>query len=82
TRTPDGRGAYNHFQNGSIYWSSTTGAHAVRGAVRDAWAARGWEAGALGFPTGAQRTAGDAVEQDFQGGTLVVRADGSSTVRR
>jgi uncharacterized protein with LGFP repeats len=39
------------FQLASIYWSSTTGAHAVRGEVRSAWWARGGITGPLGYPT-------------------------------
>ena len=49
--TPDGVGRYVHFQGGSIYWTAATGAHVIRGAVRDAWAAQGWERGRLGYPT-------------------------------
>lgn len=50
--TPDGIGAYNHFSNnGSIHWSPTTGAHEVRGAIRNKWAEHGWEGGRLGYPT-------------------------------
>ena len=30
--TPDGFGRFNHFQNGSIYWTPDTGAHEVHGA--------------------------------------------------
>ena len=37
-RTPNGRGAYNVFQRGSIYWSPSTGVHPVYGAIGDAWA--------------------------------------------
>jgi uncharacterized protein with LGFP repeats len=48
--TPDGRGLFQHFQRGSIYWSPATGAHTVGGAVRDRWAALGWENGSLGYP--------------------------------
>jgi hypothetical protein len=40
-----------HFSNASIYWSPATGAHEVHGAIRDAWAARHWENGPLGYPT-------------------------------
>jgi hypothetical protein len=47
--TPDGVGRFNHFTNGSIYWSSTTGAHPVSGAIRDAWSRDGWENG-HGYP--------------------------------
>ncbi len=49
--TPDGIGRYNHFQGGSIYWSPSTGAHCVYGAIRDKWAALGWERSWLGYPT-------------------------------
>lgn len=38
-----------HFQGGSIYWSPTTGAHSVSGAIQDKWAATGWETN-LGYP--------------------------------
>jgi hypothetical protein len=44
TTTPDGSGAYNRFQTGSIYWSAWTGAHEVHGPIRDEWAALGSEA--------------------------------------
>jgi hypothetical protein len=50
TVTPDGIGRYNHFQNGSIYWSPTTGAHEVHGSIRAEWARRGWEQSGLGYP--------------------------------
>ncbi|WTW95901.1 hypothetical protein OG216_22080 [Streptomycetaceae bacterium NBC_01309] len=48
--TPDGRGRFNHFQGGSIYWTPWTGAHEVHGAIRDKWAQLGWERGVLGYP--------------------------------
>ncbi|MDP9883485.1 uncharacterized protein with LGFP repeats [Sinomonas atrocyanea] len=54
TKSPDGIGAYNHFSGSggaSIYWSPTTGAHSVQGAIRSNWAASGWERGPLGYPT-------------------------------
>ncbi|KZB85230.1 PQQ-dependent sugar dehydrogenase [Amycolatopsis regifaucium] len=55
--TPDGVGRYNHFPNwpgtlqSSIYWTMSTGAHPVYGRIRVKWAALGWEAGPLGYPT-------------------------------
>jgi uncharacterized protein with LGFP repeats len=49
--TPGGTGAFNHFQRGSVYWSPGTGAHEVRGAIRETWSRLGWEQSALGFPT-------------------------------
>ena len=48
--TPDGRGRYNHFQGGSVYWTPQTGAHEVHGLIRSRWAALGWERSALGYP--------------------------------
>ena len=56
---PDGRGRFTHFRTmallgdpeASIYWTPTTGAHELRGAIRAAWAAGGFERGPLGYPT-------------------------------
>ncbi|SEO61350.1 RHS repeat-associated core domain-containing protein [Trujillonella endophytica] len=65
-------GCYNHFAgNGSIFWSPTTGAHDVQGAIRSAWAATGWEAGWLGFPTGDPVSVAGGGRSDFQGGNIV-----------
>jgi uncharacterized protein with LGFP repeats len=66
-----GGGCGQHFQNGSIYWSPRSGAHDVRGGIRTAWAASGWERGRFGYPTG-ERTpvAGGRFTQTFQHGRL------------
>ena len=48
--TPDGRGRFNHFEGGSIYWTPQTGAHEIHGAIRDKWASMGWERSFLGYP--------------------------------
>jgi uncharacterized protein with LGFP repeats len=59
--TPDTIGRYNHFSgNASIYWSPATGAHAIGGAIRDKWAAFGWETN-LGYPTTDETTGPDGV---------------------
>ncbi|PPK95986.1 LGFP repeat-containing protein [Kineococcus xinjiangensis] len=63
-------GAFTAFQGGSIYWSPTTGAHVVRGALRGAWGSLGWEGGRLGFPRSGEYPVPGGVRQDFQGGTL------------
>ena len=70
TRAPDGDGAYNAFQGGSIYWSPWTGprGHVVRGAIRDAWASRGWELGRIGYPTSSEYDIPGGKRQDFQRG--------------
>ncbi|MCW2713143.1 MAG: SpoIID/LytB domain, partial [Frankiales bacterium] len=46
----DGTGRYNHFQHGSIYWTPSTGAWSVRGAIHASWARLGYERSALGYP--------------------------------
>jgi uncharacterized protein with LGFP repeats len=54
TGTPDGVGRFNHFQNGSIYYTPWYGTFAVATVIRDAWAAWGWERGCLGYPVADQ----------------------------
>lgn len=80
TATPDGVGRFNHFramQNGkpeaSIYWTPTTGAHEVYGAIRDRWARRGWERSSLGYPLEEERDRADGPgrAQRFQHGRIV-----------
>jgi uncharacterized protein with LGFP repeats len=52
TGTPDGVGRFNHFaNNGSIYWTPSTGAWSIHGAIRAKWASMGWELSVLGYPT-------------------------------
>lgn len=64
-------GASQRFQGGQIHWSARTGAHATGGAIQDAWAARGWENGWLGYPTSEEvRTADGGVRQTFRGGAV------------
>ena len=43
--------SFNRFQGGAVYSSTSTGAHAVLGAIHDSWGAQGWEHGPLGLPT-------------------------------
>jgi hypothetical protein len=50
TGTPDGVGRFNHFNGASIYWTPSTGAHDIRGLIRDKWASLGWETSFLGYP--------------------------------
>jgi hypothetical protein len=65
TGAPDGRGRFNHFEFGSIYWTPQTGAHEVHGAIRDTWAANGWETAggsppwAVGYPVTDETVAPD-----------------------
>ncbi len=67
---PDHVGRYSVFERGSIYWTPQLGAHEVRGRIRDAWAAAGWEAGSLGYPTSDEYAEGDGRGGDFQHGHI------------
>ncbi|RBY96427.1 hypothetical protein DQ237_07145 [Blastococcus sp. TF02-8] len=57
------------FQGGTLY-SSPAGTAYVAGAIRDAWGARGWENGPLGYPTANPVTSGGTTTQTFQRGIL------------
>ena len=73
TATPDNIGRYNHFQKAaSIYWTPSTGAHAVVGAIREKWASLSYERGFLGYPLTDEFPAGalGGRASDFQGGSI------------
>ena len=69
----DGKGRFNHFQGGSIYWTANTGPMIVRGPIRNLWASKGWEGSGFAYPTSDCITrAGDALENwaSFQNGAI------------
>jgi uncharacterized protein with LGFP repeats len=66
----DGGSRYVNFQKGAMYWSPTTGAAPVTGSIYDAWAALGFERGALGLPTSGEIAEPQWIVQNFQHGTL------------
>lgn len=69
--TPDGEGRYNVFQRGSIYWTSDTGANQIEGAIRDRWAAVGFETSSLGYPVSDEFAVGEGGRaSDFEGGQI------------
>ena len=63
-------GCGQHFQGGSVYFSSRSGPVRVSGIVRDKWAAQGWENGRLGYPMGEAQLVRGVWAQSFQGGQL------------
>ena len=63
---PDGVGRFNHFQNGSIYWTPVTGPQVVKGRIRDYWASRGWETGPHGYPINEEYAVDGGIHQNFQ----------------
>jgi hypothetical protein len=71
-KAPDGIGRYRHYENGSIYWSPSTGAHEVHGLIREKWASLGWEKSYLGYPTSDELATPDGVGRysQFQNGII------------
>ncbi|MFC9762741.1 amidase domain-containing protein [Rhodococcus jostii] len=63
-------GAFNHFQGGSVYWSSDTGAHSIWGKIRDRWANAGWERSKWGFPRTDEYDVAGGKRQDFRNGSI------------
>jgi uncharacterized protein with LGFP repeats len=77
----DGRGRYNEFEHGSIYWTPQTGAHEIRrGPIRKKWAEMGREKSPLGYPTSDQRDVNGVVYNEFEGGSILLK-DGQVEVR-
>ena len=78
-KTHDGRGRYAEFTNGYIYWSPTTGAHAIPGRLFETYSRLGWEAGFLGYPIGDHTVLKDkngkvlGGVQGFEGGAIYRR---------
>lgn len=71
TGTPDGIGRFNVFsKDASIYWTSRTGAHSIHGAIRDRYAAMGWERSPLGYPTSDEFAVPGGRRNNFQHGWI------------
>lgn len=65
-------GCYQMYEGGAILWSSASGAHWNKGAIRSNWAATGYERGVLGYPT-SDEVCGQlrgGCYQVFQGGAI------------
>jgi uncharacterized protein with LGFP repeats len=84
TGTPDGRGRFNHFEGGSIYWTPQTAARSVHGAIRDKWASMGWERSSLGYPVSDERDFenGRGRQSSFEGGAIIWTPQGVRVQQR
>jgi hypothetical protein len=69
---PDGIGSFRRYSNGMIYWSPSTDAHEIHGAILDKWSSLGFERSFLGYPVGDETGTPDAVGRfsQFQGGMI------------
>lgn len=70
----DTRGYCRHFQQGSIFWLPTWGAHEVHGAIRDKYASMGWDNSYLRYPT-TDEIQNDVRYSNFEHGTIYWTAD-------
>jgi uncharacterized protein with LGFP repeats/GH25 family lysozyme M1 (1,4-beta-N-acetylmuramidase) len=78
-------GCFQNFEQGSIMWSTASGAHPILvGPIQKAWATQGFENGALAYPTTSQTctTDGQSCVQTFQGGTINWTSSGGAVVLR
>jgi hypothetical protein len=79
---PDGKGRFQAFDHGVIYWTADTGAYEVHGSILAAWAIEKWETGLLGYPTSDEHDDGaDGRVSSFQGADLLAR-DGFVHINR
>src|SRR5439155_1236641 len=63
---------YEYFQGGTIYWSPSTGAHEVHGAILGEWGSLSWERSFLGYPTSDEAaTAQSGRYNSFQDGFIL-----------
>jgi hypothetical protein len=63
---------FAHFQRGSIYWTNSTGACEIHGAIRDRWVALGSGTSPLGYPKTDETAASDGEGRfnHFQRGSI------------
>jgi titin len=79
--TGDGVGRFSHFTGGgSIYWTPSTGANAVYGAIYNTWAELDWEYGRLGYPTSDEYGIPGGRRSNFVGGTISWRPSTGTSV--
>jgi hypothetical protein len=73
-------GCYQNFENGKVYWSASSDAHAVWYGMLSTWAQSGYERGPLGYPLSEEQCdpTSATCTQTFQGGIITWSATGGS----
>lgn len=78
----DGRGRFNRFTGGAVYWTGTTGAHEVHGWILRKYDDLGGPRGPMGYPLGDESPAPNGRQSRFESGTIAWRPDiGAWSVR-
>ncbi|ANI92881.1 Protein PS1 [Dietzia timorensis] len=62
--------SFNRFETGNIYWSPTTNAQAVWGAIFQEYGRQGYENGRFGLPTTSEFDTPDGKQVNFEGGWI------------
>lgn len=72
TVAPDGVGHFRHYNGGSIYWTPSTCAWEVHGAIRSEWSGIGWEKSVVGYPVTDETITPDGIGRynHFQTGSI------------
>ncbi len=70
--------SWRSYRDGIVVYSDKRRALTVRNNIAKAWADTGWENGRFGYPTGKHYKSGSDTRQNFSGGVLGVRSNGTS----
>ncbi|QNO37038.1 hypothetical protein H4J02_11295 [Protaetiibacter sp. SSC-01] len=70
---PTSAGWVQRFQNGSIYWSGSTGSQIVTGPLGEAYEAAGGPASTVGYPTAPVGDTPGGLYQSFSGGRIYMQ---------
>ncbi|GGC64737.1 N-acetylmuramoyl-L-alanine amidase [Hoyosella rhizosphaerae] len=62
---------FARFDNGTIYWSPSTGARGIWGAIGEEWLTMGAENGPLGMPVNEEYSVPEGIRADFQNGYIL-----------
>jgi uncharacterized protein with LGFP repeats len=73
--TRGGTAYYQKFENGWVFWSQSTGAHEIHGAIAEKWDKFGRDHGMLGFPISDEHSVAGGRQNDFEHGSLYWIAD-------
>lgn len=79
---PDQHGRRQQFEHGTVYWSASSGAYPVWGAIGDYWCnTLACERGSAGYPTSFEYRVGGEIRQNFQCAVIHFQDLGGGTTK-